>query len=537
MKSITTKLLVIPVIFSIVLIALNLKSDLTSSNVMQAFRSVYDDRVVPLSQLKEISDLYAVNLIDAANKYNVDIIDKTKFYSGASNAMNKAHDIYLEYIKTYLTSREKEIANRLKTKIEKSEKDILLLIENHQYNKISDKEMIVQLYVVVDSMAEEINELVLLQLDETRKAVLSAELALKSTSLFSWGLVVIASIISTCASYLLTRRELRNLPLIVRWIHALELGSLTKVQMHKGNNELDAISDSLEHLSSKLNTTLLSVAANVESIHQRQDESLALIEVNRSNSIDELSFVDQIATASTELSSSAKDVAENAQRAEQSAIQARSIIQSSHVALKNSTKTTSLISQSIIETQTVVNLLREYCERISTVVVVINNISEQINLLALNAAIEAARAGEHGRGFAVVADEVRALAGKTQQSTIDIQEVIVKLQRQSLQADESMTRNVELMSLTKSTTEELASAFCAISEEVLKISDVNSIVATASEEQSTVTLDISKQLEDMSVLVQQNLASVEKSVQANQSVVEVTGTLTSELSFFKAEKS
>ncbi|MDH5918924.1 methyl-accepting chemotaxis protein [Vibrio splendidus] len=102
--------------------------------------------------------------------------------------------------------------------------------------------------------------------------------------------------------------------------------------------------------------------------------------------------------------------------------------------------------------------------------------------MAFNATIEAASASDHDRGFAVVADEVRALADKTQQSTIDIQEVIVKLQRQSLQADESMARNVELMSLTKSTTEELVNAFYAISDEILKISDVNSIVVTASEE-------------------------------------------------------
>lgn len=190
-----------------------------------------------------------------------------------------------------------------------------------------------------------------------------------------------------------------------------------------------------------------------------------------------------------------------------------------------------------METQTVVNLLREYSERINSVVLVINNISEQINLLALNAAIEAARAGDHGRGFAVVADEVRALAGKTQQSIIDIQEVIDNLQRQSLQADESMARNVELMSLTKSTTEELADAFYAISEKVVNISDVNCIVATASEEQSAVTSDISLQLENMSALVQQNLVGVEKSVEANQSVVELTRALNKELSFFQVEKS
>ena len=99
-----------------------------------------------------------------------------------------------------------------------------------------------------------------------------------------------------------------------------------------------------------------------------------------------------------------------------------------------------------------------------------------------------------------------------------------------------MGRNVELMSLTESTTDELTQSFHAISEKVSSISEVNSIVATASEEQSAVTADISNQLENMSVLVKQNIEGVEKSVEANKAVVEVTKELSSELAFFKVDK-
>ncbi|MFA0016479.1 methyl-accepting chemotaxis protein [Vibrio lentus] len=419
MKSIKIKLLVVPVLFSIVLVALNLQSDNISNDVMQRFQSVYDDRVVPLSELKRISDLYAVNVIDAANKYNVGMIDRASFYSGASSAMKEARYIYSKYLQKSLISREGMLAKRLDVKIGKAEKDISLLIENHKSNQISNIEMIAQLYAIIDAMGEDLNGLILLQLDISKEAVLSSELALKSTSSFAWWLVFLASIISTCVSYFLVKRELRNLPLIVSWIKALDNGKLSQVKLERGNNELDVISDSVARLSFKLNSTLLQVNANLESINQRQDESLELIEANQSNSINELSSVEQIATASTELSSTARDVADNAQLAEQSAIEASDIIQSSQIALKNSTDVTEKISKSISETQTIVNVLREYSERISSVVVVFDNISEQTNLLALNAAIEAARAGDQGRGFAVVADEVRALAGKTQQSTIN----------------------------------------------------------------------------------------------------------------------
>jgi methyl-accepting chemotaxis protein len=155
------------------------------------------------------------------------------------------------------------------------------------------------------------------------------------------------------------------------------------------------------------------------------------------------------------------------------------------------------LSQEIVKASDVVNELAKDSQNMNKILDVINGIAEQTNLLALNAAIEAARAGEQGRGFAVVADEVRSLASRTALSTTEIRELLDKLISAANQSVNSMELAREKASNNESISREVDQSLNTIKEQIGHISSMNSQIATATEEQSSVAETVVNNIEEM----------------------------------------
>lgn len=354
----------------------------------------------------------------------------------------------------------------------------------------------------------------------------------KSDSIRGASHFVILSIVILCGVFFTIRREFRAILDIQEWISLLERGGIYTSRPKIYNNELDIITNSLVMLNEKLKSFVMHSQNSILELNEEQSVITNAIGGNLQNAQEEIDTIGNLSSGATEMSATSGELAKYAGDAVEAIETVKSIIVDSKVNLNNANIAIDTINNAIIETSVLVTNLRQNSEKISSVIEVISTISAQTNLLALNAAIEAARAGEQGRGFSVVADEVRNLAAKTQSATLDIQSIIEDLQHQTLQLDNSMIGNVEFVGELQARSNLLVSSFELISLETVQLSDINSLVATAAIEQSSVMNDISQQLEVEALRVKENTISLERTQASNKTISLLTTSLSEELAFF-----
>ncbi|MCP3669675.1 MAG: methyl-accepting chemotaxis protein [Gammaproteobacteria bacterium] len=310
-------------------------------------------------------------------------------------------------------------------------------------------------------------------------------------------------------------------------------GDLTVRLDTSGNDELSGLSIAFNRYTEKIQGIIKQVGDATGELTSSSSELHRISDETHGGMMQQRSETQHAATAVTQMASTVKEIAKSSEAAAQSANDADKEAVAGKTIVGEAAETINKLAAEVEQSAEVINRLENDSDAIGSVLDVIRGIAEQTNLLALNAAIEAARAGEQGRGFAVVADEVRTLASRTQESTQEIQEMIERLQVGSREAVQVMSSSRATTQQTVTKASEAADSLAKIADAVGVISDMNTQIASAAEEQSAVAQEIDMNIVQISDLAENGADNITHVTNASGSLSKLSEGLQSLVQQFK----
>ncbi|MGO2127953.1 MAG: methyl-accepting chemotaxis protein [Pseudoalteromonas prydzensis] len=291
-------------------------------------------------------------------------------------------------------------------------------------------------------------------------------------------------------------------------------GDLTKRLEVHSNDEIGQLGNSFNVFVSKLHSIIANVADVTRDVKDSSNDINTQTQLIENQLVNHNHETELVATAITEMSATSQEVAQNTTQVAVSTQSATQDVANAQQCVDVSLEEVSNLMSEINQAAEQVNSLSEQSKKINSVLSVIGGIAEQTNLLALNAAIEAARAGEQGRGFAVVADEVRSLASRTQESTLEINEMLNELHTLVTAAVKAMLASQQSCNRSVESSRAISESLGAVTSSVTTINDMSTQIATAATEQSSVTEEINRNV----FAIQEIVNELTRSIKTTSSV-------------------
>lgn len=346
-------------------------------------------------------------------------------------------------------------------------------------------------------------------------------------------IIVIGTIAMAFISLSLTKNITTSLSKSTGIAERVASGDLTVSIDTSKEDEIGKLARSMEKMRANIAQVISQISLTTTKVFTSVEDISAVASATTSNMTQQRLETEQVATAMNQMTATVHEVSKNISSTAASANKATKETSVSEAIVGQAIQSIKSLADQIRSASETINKFESNSHNISSVLEVIKNIAEQTNLLALNAAIEAARAGEQGRGFAVVADEVRTLASRTQQSTGEINEMIGQLQAGSKSSVEAINKSCEQAIVAVSKAEDAGKSLLTIAATVNEISELSTQIATAAEEQSSVSEEINRNIIHISDAATHTVDGNYKTSEAVSSLAKMTAELQNLVHQFK----
>lgn len=333
--------------------------------------------------------------------------------------------------------------------------------------------------------------------------------------------------------WLLNKMLLQRLKRIGEVANAISNNDISHKCVMQSNDFIGDMAMSFNLMAQNLRTMIKRIADVSEHLNQASSQMVSVSESTQAGLDQQKRDTHNVALSMERMNEAVIDMSKHALEASNAANEANAETRKGSDVVHNTVEAIGKLAEEVEQAAEVIKSLRQDSETIGTVLDVIKDIAEQTNLLALNAAIEAARAGEHGRGFAVVADEVRILASRTQDSTKEIEVTIEHLQLAAQQAVGVMNRGREQANQSVEQAHQAGTSLKAIDSAVSTINQMNSQIASASENQRKQAEEANASIEKISDVAEEAANGAAKTFDSSSQVGDLARQLSKLIREFK----
>ncbi|GBF38431.1 methyl-accepting chemotaxis protein [Leptospira johnsonii] len=546
----------------LIILALSLINSASRINDIETIRN---DRLIPLKQLKTISDHYAISIVDCVHKVRSGAFTYEEGIENLDKAVKEIKSEWNTYLQTHLVEEETVLIEKLEPLFEDADKSVeearalMVAKDKEGLGNFADHKM----YSMIDPVAGNIEKLISVQL------LISERIYQRAETEYAFSLTVFLSLSAITLAYILYA----SIKFSIRLVHGLnqvrvsirdaDFSNPIEVDEDDLNlDELYLLSLVFRNFQAKVKEMLSSILSFSESILAAAEQLSKSSEYLSENAQSESASVEEISASVEEISAGMEQVTSNAEgqyklilsfsgemkeldtlitKVGDSVSDSLGKISDMYTKTEAGKKTMGSLSESMIKIESSSGEMR-------SITAIIQEISEKVNLLALNAAIEAARAGEHGKGFAVVATEITRLAEQTDQSTKTI-ESLIRTSNQEIESGKNFVDScvkvyaeiLEGLSFIKFASDNIVSTMKVQQEKkttiITAVNEVDSKseeIRTSVKEQKVAISETANAVSNISVTVQNSAANSEEIAGSATGLLNIAKSLRDSMSFLKA---